>query len=159
MASNPRLSIPASANSPSPSRRCVAAWTFYSSALERGARSERALTPAIAQIYFQGVSTPRVTAVLEKLCGLDISSSQVSHAAASLDEELAKCRSRRLDAEAYPHLALDARYEKVRVDGAVISCAVRIAVGISAAGKRAARPPADLHWSLPPPRSSASASP
>ena len=118
---------------------------FYPSALERGARSERALTLAIAQMYVQGVSTHRVTAVLEKLCGLDISSAQVSRAAASLDEELAKWRSRRLDAEAYPYLALDARYEKVRVDGSVLSCAVLIAVGISATGKRAARPPADLH--------------
>ena len=56
---------------------------FYPSALERGARSERALTLAIAQMYVQGVSTRRVTAVLEKLCGLEISSSQVSRAAAA----------------------------------------------------------------------------
>lgn len=125
---------------------------FYPSALERGARSERALTLAIAQMYVQGVSTRRVTAVLEKLCGLDISSAQVSRAAASLDEELAKWRSRRLDAEAYPYLALDARYEKVRVEGTVISCAVLIAVGISATGKRAvlgvsvALSEAEVHW-------------
>jgi transposase-like protein len=126
---------------------------FYPSALERGLRSARALTLAIAQMYVQGVSTRRVSAVLEKLCGtLEISSSQVSRAAASLDEELAKWRGRRLDAEAYPYLALDARYEKVRIDGSVLSCAVLIAVGISATGKRTvlgvsvALSEAEVHW-------------
>ena len=88
---------------------------FYPSALERGWRSARALTLAIAQMDVQGVSTRRVSAVLEKRCGtLEISSSQVSRAAASLDEELAQWRSRRLDAEGDPYLAVDARSEKVR---------------------------------------------
>jgi putative transposase len=126
---------------------------FYPSALERGVRSERALTLAIAEMYVQGVSTRRVTAVLEKLCGgLEISSTQVSRATASLDDELEKWRSRRLDAEAHPYLALDARYEKVRVDGSVLSCAVLIAVGISAMGKRSvlgvsvALSEAEIHW-------------
>lgn len=102
----------------------------------------------------QGVSTRRVNAVPEALCGgLQISSTQVSRAAASLDAELEKWRSRRLDAEPFDCLALDARYEKVRVDGAVISCAVLIAVGISATtGKRSvlgvsvALSEAEVHW-------------
>lgn len=126
---------------------------FYPSVLERGARSERALILAIAQMYVQGVSTRRVNAVLEAMCGdLQISSTQVSRAAASLDAELEKWRTRRLDAEPFECLALDARYEKVRVDGAVISCAVLIALGISARGKRSvlgvsvAFSEAEVHW-------------
>jgi transposase-like protein len=127
---------------------------FYPSVLERGARSERALTLAIAQMYVQGVSTRRVNAVLEELCGgLQISSTQVSRAAASLDAELEKWRTRRLDAEPFDSLALDARYEKVRIDGAVVSCAVLIAVGISAkTGRRSvlgvsvALSEAEVHW-------------
>ena len=126
---------------------------FYPSVLERGARSERAFTLAIAQMYVQGVSTRRVNAVLEAMCGgLEISSTAVSRAAASLDAELEKWRTRRLDVEPFDCLALDARYEKVRVDGAVVSCAVLIAVGISKKGKRSvlgvsvALSEAEVHW-------------
>jgi transposase-like protein len=84
---------------------------FYPSSLERGCRSERALKLAIAEMYIKGVSTRRVTDVLEKMCGLDISSSQVSRAAKMMDEELDKWRNRPL--ERYPYLVLDAHYEKV----------------------------------------------
>jgi len=85
---------------------------FYPSALEKGCRSERALKLAIAEMYVQGVSTRRVTDVLEKMCGLSISSTQVSRVAQILDEELEKWRNRSLGE--YPYLVLDAHYEKVR---------------------------------------------
>jgi len=45
---------------------------FYPSALEKGCRSERTLKLAIAEMYVQGVSTRRVTDVLEKMCGLSL---------------------------------------------------------------------------------------
>ena len=124
--------------------------SFYPSALEKGLRSERALKLAIAEMYIQGVSTRKVAAVLEQLCGLDISSTQVSRATADLDLELDKWRNRQLGSFLY--LIVDARYEKVRMDGVVRSCAVLIAVGIDAQGKRsvlgvsAKLSEAEIHW-------------
>lgn len=124
--------------------------TFYPSALEKGLRSERALKLAIAEMYVQGVSTRKVTAVLEALCGLEVTSSQVSRATAELDQELEKWRHRPLGSFAY--LIVDARYEKVRLDGVVRSCAVLIALGIDEAGQRcvlgvsARLSEAEVHW-------------
>ena len=126
---------------------------FYPSALERGRRSERALTLAIAQMYVQGVSTRKVTAILEQLAGtLEISSTQVSRAAAQLDAQLDTWRKRRLDLVAYPYLILDARYEKVRREGVVLSAAVLVAIGIDQNGERTilgvstALSEAEVHW-------------
>jgi transposase-like protein len=107
---------------------------FYPSSLEKGCRSERALKLAIAEMYVKGISTRRVNGVLEKLCGLEISSTQVSRAASLLDEELEKWRRRKL--EEYPYLILDAHYEKVRKNGSIRSCAVFTAIGINGDGKR-----------------------
>lgn len=61
---------------------------FYPSAPERGIRSVRALKLAIAQMYVQGVSTRKVTQIVEQLCGLEVSSSQVNSCAELLDAEL-----------------------------------------------------------------------
>ena len=107
---------------------------FYPSALERGQRSERALKLAVAEMYLQGVSTRKVTAVMEELCGFEVTSTQVSRAVRLLDEELTQWRGRPLGEIAY--LLLDARYEKVRLGGAVISCALLVAVGITPDGCR-----------------------
>lgn len=123
---------------------------FYPSALERGARSERALKLAVAEMYVQGVSTRKVQAVMQKLCGLDVSSSQVSRAAALLDDGLAEWRNRELGRT--PYLILDARYEKVRHGGSVVDCAVLIALGVTPDGKRTvlgvsvSLSEAEVHW-------------
>ena len=123
---------------------------FYPSTLERGERSERALKLAVAEMYVQGVSTRKVAAITQELCGLDISSSQVSRAAAALDEELDAWRNRPLGE--MPYLILDARYEKVRCTGSVISCAVLVAIGITPEGKRSvigvsvSLTEAEVHW-------------
>ncbi len=58
--------------------------TFYPTALEKGLRSERALRVALTEMYVQGVSTRKVSALTEKLCGTELSSMQVSRAAAAL---------------------------------------------------------------------------
>ena len=108
---------------------------FYPSALEKGVRSERALKLAVAEMYVQGVSTRKVAAITEQLCGTEISGAQVSRAAAALDAELKTWRDRPLGE--MPYLILDARYEKVRHGGSVISCAVLVAIGIDAQGHRA----------------------
>jgi putative transposase len=107
---------------------------FYPQALEKGLRSERALTLALAEMYVQGVSTRKVKAITEQLCGLSISSSAVSQAAGQLDAELEKWRERPLGE--YPFLFLDAYYEQVREDGQVRHLAVLVAVGVTSAGKR-----------------------
>jgi putative transposase len=107
---------------------------FYPSALEKGLRSERALTLALAEMYVQGVSTRKVAAITEHLCGVELSSMQVSRAAAQLDAVLEGWRSRPLGRCRY--LYLDARYEKVRIDGQVRDAAVLFALGVSADGKR-----------------------
>ena len=107
---------------------------FYPKALDRGVRSERAMILAMAEMYVQGVSTRKVTAVVEELCGLEVTSTQVSRAAAELDEQLDAWRNRPIGEIIY--LVLDARYEKIRHDGAVRSCALLTAIGIGTDGKR-----------------------
>jgi putative transposase len=123
---------------------------FYPSALERGERSERALKLAVAEMYVQGVSTRKVAKITSELCGLDVSSTQVSRAAKLLDEELEAWRNRPLDQIEY--LILDARYEKVRVAGSVRDCAVLVAIGIKPCGHRSvlgvsvSLSEAEVHW-------------
>jgi putative transposase len=107
---------------------------FYPSFLEKGLRSERALTLSIAEMYVNGVSTRKVQNIMEQLCGFDVTSSEVSRAAKLLDEELENWRKRPLGK--YRYLFLDARYEKVRYEGRVIDLAILIATGISENGKR-----------------------
>lgn len=107
---------------------------FYPEALEKGLRSERALTLTMAEMYVQGVSTRKVSAILEKLCGSQVSSSSVSQASKTLDETLEKWRNSPLGEIVY--LYLDARYEKVRQDGHIRDCAVLIAVGVDQSGYR-----------------------
>lgn len=123
---------------------------FYPSALEKGLRSERALKVAVAEMYVQGVSTRKVTGVMEQLCGLQVSSTQVSRAVKLLDQELTAWRNRPIGETSY--LILDARYEKVRHGGSVVSCAVLIAVGVGEDGRRSvlgvsvSLSEAEVHW-------------
>jgi len=107
---------------------------FYPSALEKGLRSERALMITLAEMYVQGVSTRKVKAITEQLCGVEISAMQVSRATAQLDEVLQEWRERPLGEMAY--LYVDARYEKVREAGQVRDAAVLLATGISPRGER-----------------------
>jgi len=107
---------------------------FYPEALEKGLRSERALMLALAEMYVQGVSTRKVAAITEQLCGTAITSSQVSRAAAMLDEILEGWRERPLGETIY--LYLDARYEKVRIDGQIRDTAILLASGVDHLGKR-----------------------
>ncbi len=123
---------------------------FYPEALEKGLRSERALTSALAEMYVQGVSTRKVKAITEQLCGTSVSSSQVSRATALLDETLQAWRNRPLGEIAY--LYLDARYEKVRQDGQIRDAAILIACGVDRQGRRqilgvsVSMSEAEVHW-------------
>src|SRR4051812_9470991 len=108
---------------------------FYPSALEKGLRSERALKLAVAEMYVQGVSTRKVDAITEQLCGLEVTTAQVSRAAQALDAELEKWRARPLGET--PYLILDARYEKVRHGGPGRPRAGLGAIGLDPGGRRA----------------------
>ena len=107
---------------------------YYPTVLEKGLRSERALTMTLAEMYVQGVSTRKVKAITEQLCGVDVSAMQVSRATQQLDEVLQEWRERPLGAIRY--LFLDARYEKVRQTGQIRDAAVLLATGITLEGER-----------------------
>jgi putative transposase len=108
---------------------------FSTELFARYQRSEQALVSVLAEMYVQGVSTRKVKAVTEELCGHEFSASTVSEINKSLDGKLARFAGRRLE-EAYPYLILDARYEKVRENGIIQSRAVQIAIGINWDGRR-----------------------
>ena len=108
---------------------------FSTEIFERYQRSEKALVSALSEMYVQGVSTRKVKAITEELCGHSFSASTVSRINVKLDEELEKFAARQLE-EPYPYVILDARYEKVRQDGVIRSRAVLVAIGINWDGRR-----------------------
>ena len=110
--------------------------TFSTRLFSRYQRNEKALVLALMEMYVEGVSTRKVKDITEELCGTSFSKSTVSHLAAGLDSELEAWRKRRLEAEAYPYLFVDARYEKVRVDGRVVSQGVLVVSGVREDGFR-----------------------
>lgn len=124
--------------------------SFYPQSLAKGLRSERALKVAVAEMYLQGVSTRKVRAITEQLCGFSISSTEVSRVSKMLDEEIGKWRERPLGM--FPYVFLDARYEKVRYEGSVRDLAVLWAMGVSETGRRevlgvsVSLSEAEVHW-------------
>ena len=108
---------------------------FSTEVFERYQRSEKALVASLAEMYVQGVSTRKVKAITEELCGHSFSASTISRINKTLDTELKKFATRGLEEE-YPYLILDARYEKVRQDGVIRSRAVLVAIGINWDGRR-----------------------
>jgi putative transposase len=109
--------------------------SYFPSWLEPRRRAEQALVAVVTEAYVQGVSTRKVEALVQSLGIAGISKSEVSRWCAALDEQAEVFRTRRLDAE-YPYVWLDARYEKVREDGRVVSMAVIVAYGVRADGVR-----------------------
>jgi putative transposase len=108
---------------------------FSTEVFERYQRSEKALVSTLAEMYVQGVSTRKVKAITEELCGHAFSASTVSQINGGLDQQLDQFAQRPLDDE-YPYLILDARYEKVREDGVIRSQAVLVAIGVNDEGRR-----------------------
>ena len=110
--------------------------TFSTRLFSRYQRNEKALVLALMEMYVEGVSTRKVAEVTEALCGTSFSKSLVSSLAGSLDAEMEAWRSRPLEAEAYPYLFVDARYEKVRVGPRVVSQGVLIVSAVREDGLR-----------------------
>jgi putative transposase len=108
---------------------------FSTELFERYQRSEKALVGALAEMYVQGVSTRKVKAVTEALCGHEFSASSISRINQTLDASLRAFAERRLG-EAFPYLILDARYERVREAGVIVSQAVLVAVAVDWEGRR-----------------------
>ncbi len=108
---------------------------FSTEVFERYQPSEKALVGALIEMYVQGVSTRKVKAISEELCGHEFSASTVSELNKKLDAELERFARRRLEEE-YPYVVLDARYERVREGGVVKNRAVLVAIGIDWQGRR-----------------------
>jgi putative transposase len=108
---------------------------FSTELFERYQRSEKALVASLAEMYVQGVSTRKVKAITEELCGHGFSASAVSEAAARLDASLKAFFERKLS-EPFAYLILDARYERVREAGVIASQAVLVAIGVDQEGRR-----------------------
>ena len=108
---------------------------FSTQVFEQYQRSEKALVGALAQMYVQGVSTRKVAAITEELCGHEFSASSISEITRRLDGQLKQFSQRPLELE-YPYVILDARYERVREEGLIVSRAILIALGIDWEGRR-----------------------
>jgi len=126
--------------------------SFYPQCVEKGSRSERALKLAVAEMYLKGVSTRKVEAITQVLCGLDFTSTQVSRATKELDEEFEIFRNRLLGS--FKYIFLDATYLKVRHSGTIINQSVLIAYGVNNEGKReiigasTSLSEAEVHWRI-----------
>lgn len=98
-------------------------------------RSESALLTTMMEMVIQGVSTRKVTNVVEELCGTSFSKSTVSELCKQLDEGISQFRNRHF-IEAYPFIFVDAKYLKVRENHRIVSKAFMVAMGITADGQR-----------------------
>jgi transposase-like protein len=108
---------------------------FQTRLFDNYSRSEAALVTTMAEMVVMGVSTRKVTRVVEELCGRDVSKSVVSEACKSLDKEVETFRGRPIEG-AYPFLAVDATYLKVRVDHRIVSRPLMVAYGTDGRGRR-----------------------
>ncbi|MGQ0646065.1 MAG: IS256 family transposase [Gemmatimonadaceae bacterium] len=109
---------------------------FRPSLFAKYERSEQALVLALIEMYLHGVSTRKVSAIVEQLCGTSISASEVSALTRKLDASLTSWRERRLTDTAYPALILDAHIEHVRREGHVRGTAALWVVGVTPDGYR-----------------------
>src|SRR5690625_2570947 len=109
---------------------------FSTELFERYQRNEKALILTMLEIYVQGVSTRKVSKVIENLCGKTYSKSFVSSLTKQLDEEVKLWRKSDLSTQNYPYLLVDVVYIKIRENHRVVSKACHIAIGISEKGRR-----------------------
>ena len=108
---------------------------FKTLVFENYSRSEAALVASMAEMVVNGVSTRKVSRVMETLCGTSFSKSAVSEVCKDLDKAVNAFRTRPLEGD-YPFLTVDATYFKVRENSRVISKAFMIAYGTNAEGHR-----------------------
>ena len=109
---------------------------FHTMLFENYQRSEAALITTMAEMVVEGISTRKVSKVMEELCGKEFSKSTVSQACKVLDQEVATFRNRPIEPGRYPFLMLDATYFKQRENHRIVSKAYMVAIGITALGER-----------------------
>lgn len=109
---------------------------FSTEIFERYQRNEKALLAAMLEMYVQGVSTRKVSKVIENMCGKTYSKSFVSSLTKELDEEVKLWRNSDLSTIKYPYIIVDVVYIKVRENNRVVSKACHIAIGITEKGNR-----------------------
>ena len=99
-------------------------------------RSEAALIQVVQEAFVQGVSTRKMEKLAKSLGIESLSRSQVSEMTKGLNEQVNAFRSRTLSQSSYPILWVDALYEKVRMDGRIVSMAVLVVCGVDEHGQR-----------------------
>lgn len=109
---------------------------FHTMLFETYQRNEAALITTMAEMVVNGVSTRKVSNVIEIICGKEFSKSTVSEACKTLDKEVQEFKNRPLDYEDYSYLMIDATYFKVREKHRIISKAMMIAIGITEEGRK-----------------------
>ena len=108
---------------------------FKTMIFESYSRSEAALMACMAEMVVEGVSTRKVSRVVEALCGTSISKSAVSDLCKALDKEVEEFRSRPINGS-YPFVVIDATYFKVRESNRVVPKALMVACGTNEHGTR-----------------------
>ena len=108
---------------------------FKTLVFDNYSRSEAALVAGMAEMVVNGVSTRKVSRVMETLCGTSFSKSAVSDVCKDLDTAVKEFQTRPLEGD-YPFLTVDATYFKVRENSRIISKAFMIAYGTNTEGHR-----------------------
>lgn len=109
---------------------------FSTELFSRYQRSEQALVLALMEMVVNGVSTRKVSAITEELCGVEFSKSTVSELCTRLDPVVEAWNNRSLKKHRYPFLMVDAIVVKVREDERVRSRAILVAIGCNDEGQR-----------------------
>ena len=112
------------------------AGVFRPSLFAKYERSEQALVLAMIEMYVHGISTRKVSTIVETLCGTSVSASEISALTRKLDGTLTLWRDRSLRDTPYPALVVDAHVERVRREGQVRNTTALWVVGVTPAGYR-----------------------
>lgn len=108
---------------------------FSTDIFERYQRHEKALLATMLEMYVSGVSTRKVSKIVEELCGTSVSKSFVSNLTKQLDEQVSQWQYSPFT-KAYPYVMVDVLYTKVRENARVVSKSCHIAIGFSEEGDR-----------------------
>lgn len=109
---------------------------FSTEVFERYARCDKALLLSMMEMVVNGVSTRKVTKIMEELCGESVSKSMVSNLTKQLDPIVNEWANRPLNTMYFNYIYADAMYIKVREHDKVVSKAVYIAIGVNEKNKR-----------------------
>lgn len=109
---------------------------FHTMVFENYQRSEASLIATMVQMVIAGVSTRKVSKVVETLCGTSYSKSTVSELCKKLDSEIAAFKTRPLNMNDAPFLMVDATYFKAREEHKIVSKAFLVALAITSDGCR-----------------------